>query len=530
MSLILVIVADPHEAAQLATLIQGRLPVDLVQAAEVGEGLLSLEDRIPDLILTSPLMSPFDDGVLDEYLRELGPAGAHVQTLRIPVLSQAPKKAKRLGFSLRRRSKPEPPTIDGCEPKVFVDEIEQYLARAAEEKRHAASSDHAPFVVEREEVAAPAIAEEQWTAAYSEEEPAVRTSWSAPEPEPEPEPEPVAWRADLLDRPLVEETPIYQPGPVAYEEPAVEYVEDRAVAYQEEPTVEYESAIQEEPIAATYEPPPVPVPVEEPAAVEPEMPVAVVEAIAEPTFEDVVEPETSVDAPLTVGPLKPAGAGLDEDKASPSFKAALAAIRAAWGKPARNGGPPVSGPASPAPVPVETQPVTAAAETPESVEVDLTDVVEVLDEDPMDLAPRAAEPTPQSRVAPVAETVEVYELSIEPDLSELDTQLITPVASQREQSVPKTVAAAPVVETPKATESASDVADANGDRRKKSKRAPKSAKAPAPRQGKAAQNEWGVFDPNQCGFAALVDKLDEVADEKTKQPQNGTKARVIALS
>ena len=146
MPLILVIVADPHEAAQLATLIQGRLPVDLVQAAEVGEGLLALEDRIPDLILTSPLMSPFDDGVLDEYLRDLGTAGAHVQTLRIPVLSQAPKKTKRLGFSLRRRAKPEGPTLDGCEPKVFVDEIEQYLARAAEEKRHAASSDQSPVV------------------------------------------------------------------------------------------------------------------------------------------------------------------------------------------------------------------------------------------------------------------------------------------------------------------------------------------------------------------------------------------------
>ena len=141
MPLILVIVADPHEAAQLAALIQGRLSVDLVQAAEVGEGLLALEDRIPDLILTSPLMSPFDGGVLDEYLRDLGPAGAHVQTLSIPVLSQAPKKAKRLGFSLRRRSKPETPTIDGCDPKVFADEIEQYLARAAEERRHAASND-----------------------------------------------------------------------------------------------------------------------------------------------------------------------------------------------------------------------------------------------------------------------------------------------------------------------------------------------------------------------------------------------------
>jgi len=525
MSLILVIVADPHEAAQLATLIQGRLPVDLVQAAEVGEGLLSLEDRIPDLILTSPLMSPFDDGVLDEYLRDLGPAGAHVQTLRIPVLSQAPKKAKRLGFSLRR-SKPEAPTIDGCEPKVFVDEIEQYLARATEEKLRAASSDQAPVIIEQEEVAEP-IAEEQWTAAYSEEEPVVRSSWSEPAREPEPEPEPVAWRADLLDRPPVEETPIYQPSPVAYEEPAIEYAAEPTVQYEVEATVEhdieaaveYASAIEEEAIA-----------VEEPVAVEPEMPVAVVEAIAEPTIEEVVEPETPVDAPVTAEPSKPAGAGLDEDKASPSFKAALAAIRAAWGKPARNGGSPVGAPESPAQVPAKPQPMTAAAETPASVEVDLTDVVEVLDEDPMDLVPRAVE----SRVDPVAETVEVYELSIEPDLNELDTQVITPVASPREPSAPKTVAAAPVVEEPKAAESASGAADGNGDRRKKSKRAPKSAKAqaPAPRQGKApaAQNEWGVFDPNQCGFAALVDKLDEVADEKTKQPQNGTKARVISLS
>ena len=142
MPLILAIVADPQEAAQLAALIQGRLSVDLVQAAEVGEGLLALDDRIPDLILTSPLMSPFDDGVLDEYLRDLGPAGAHVQTLRIPVLSQAPKKKQRLGFSLRRRSKPENlPRSKGCEPKVFADEIEQYLARAAEEKRHASSNE-----------------------------------------------------------------------------------------------------------------------------------------------------------------------------------------------------------------------------------------------------------------------------------------------------------------------------------------------------------------------------------------------------
>ena len=582
MPLILVIVADPHEAAQLATLIQGRLPVDLVQAAEVGEGLLSLEDRIPDLILTSPLMSPFDDGVLDEYLRDLGPAGAHVQTLRIPVLSQAPKKAKRLGFSLRRRSKPEAPTLDGCEPKVFVDEIEQYLARAAEEKRHAASSDQAAGVVEQGEVAEPVIAEEHWTAAYSEDEPVASTSWSTPAPEPElePEPEPAAWRADLLDRPLDEETPLYQPSPAAYEEP----------------TVAYESPIE---VAA---------PVEEPAAVERVMPDTVVEAIAEPAIEDVVEPapietyravpvieevvepgpidETfevaeTIDAapsieaapsidetpvidetpaidetpvieepaieeaqitavaveavPVVVAARRPSATDVDENKATPSFKAALAAIRAAWGKPPRTGDSPAGVPESSAPTRVEQEPVAAAHDVPESFEVDLTDVVEVLDEDPMDVDLGSAATMPQAPVDPVAETVEVYELSVEPDLSEFETQLITPVAPQRERPAPKTVPPAPVVEEHKAVESApASAADANGDRRKKGKRATKGAKTPAPRQGKAqppaAQNEWGIFDPNQCGFAALVDKLDEVADKKAKQQPNGAKARVISLS
>jgi hypothetical protein len=28
--------------------------------------------------------------------------------------------------------------------------------------------------------------------------------------------------------------------------------------------------------------------------------------------------------------------------------------------------------------------------------------------------------------------------------------------------------------------------------------------------GKPAQDEWGFFDPEQCGFAALLAKLDEI--------------------
>jgi hypothetical protein len=141
MQLILAIDSDPRRSEQLASLVRNRLQADLVQATSAGEGLLALQDRIPDLILTAPLLSPFDDGVLDEYLRDLGAAGAHVQTVRIPLLNPEPKKhtfADRL-FVLGRGGRNNKPsasaaTPDGCDPSVFADEISTYLSRAASAK------------------------------------------------------------------------------------------------------------------------------------------------------------------------------------------------------------------------------------------------------------------------------------------------------------------------------------------------------------------------------------------------------------
>jgi hypothetical protein len=542
MPLILVIVADPHEAAQLATLIQSRLSVDLVQAAEVGEGLLALEDRIPDLILTSPLMSPFDDGVLDEYLRDLGPAGAHVQTLRIPVLSQAPKKTKRLGFSLRR-SKPEAPTTTGCDPKVFADEIEQYLARAVEEKRHVESSDQ-PVVIERHTpIAAAEVAEEQWTAGYSENEP-----------------ETVGWRADLLDEPRAdEETPIYQPStagydaiPVAYEEPALAIEEPETthdelhVAYEGlTPEEEQGASSPSEPIVTAYQQDDsaheqvqeIVTAWEEDAASDP-----VVEAIAESTIEpeavlaETDEPEAPslVEEPVAVVTKSPAAPAFDDDKASPTFKAALAAIRAAWGKSPRKTDSPISVPAPP--THASSQPAVAPAETVASIEVDLTSSVEVLDEERLDVEAPAATAT-HAPVDRVDDGTDVYELSVEPGMDDLASTLVAPIAHQQRTPAPAAVVAEPALQEHPTIDSAAPAdGDAHGDNRKKGKRAAKSVKArpsrptPTPAQPAAPQNEWGIFDPNQCGFAALVDKLDEVADKKPDRPQGGAKARVISLS
>ena len=38
------------------------------------------------------------------------------------------------------------------------------------------------------------------------------------------------------------------------------------------------------------------------------------------------------------------------------------------------------------------------------------------------------------------------------------------------------------------------------------------------RRAKPIQDEWGFFDPEQCGFAALLAKLDEIT-EGAEEPE-----------
>ena len=89
----------------------------------------ALQGRVPDLVLTTSLISPRDDSALAAHLRELGSAAAHVQTVTIPLLgSAAPKRAKGGMLAALRREKPQAPMTDGCEPDVFAEQVRQYLA------------------------------------------------------------------------------------------------------------------------------------------------------------------------------------------------------------------------------------------------------------------------------------------------------------------------------------------------------------------------------------------------------------------
>jgi hypothetical protein len=174
----------------------------------------------------------------------------------------------------------------------------------------------------------------------------------------------------------------------------------------------------------------------------------------------------------------------------------------------------VPAPAQEAIAPPQAKPVVAVPDVEGPLEVDLTGEVELLDEPAV--ARHQSAPEVPRPFAPVEspEPADVYELSVEPGMNELESELSAPsLVSSNGTSDP--------------------LPEPAGDRRKKpAKRANKTAKAKGPRQPQpeTAQDEWGMFDPNRCGFAAVVDKLDEASDKKTEQPRTGGKARVISLS
>jgi hypothetical protein len=371
----------------------------------------------------------------------------------------------------------------------------------------------------------------------------------------------------------IDDEPVYadEPSPASaiVTEPVKPETQSAMMASPQEEIVE---TLDEPSVQASSIAPP---PIEEPPMAPPPM-------IEEPIVEEVLQqPATTPEAQLTpaptiaavselpavapspvapikedVAPVYNRAAASDRDdaiKSTPSFKAALAAIRAAWGKPARKSEQVDIAVREEAPAASHriAMPEMALEEIDElpveisaPVEVDLTGAVEMLDEGaPRAHASTAAEETwvpgpPQER-APMqrAEPEEVYELSVEPDLRELESRFFAPLSPARKQESASTSGpSAPSTVEPRPSEEKRR-ADSSGERRTKKKRGSKGAKEKAARQQpqpqaqtQAVQDEWGMFDPNRCGFAALVDKLDKVADEKTEQLQKGNKVRVISYS
>jgi hypothetical protein len=133
MHLILAIEPDRRQAAQIAAIAKTPLHAELVIAETAEQALRALGSRVPDLILTAAFLSPKDETVLAERLRELEAAAAHVQVLTIPVLATSGKSDGGMLTRLRG-SRKNAAAPDGCDPEVFAEQIAEYLKRSTAER------------------------------------------------------------------------------------------------------------------------------------------------------------------------------------------------------------------------------------------------------------------------------------------------------------------------------------------------------------------------------------------------------------
>ena len=132
MPLVLAVEPDPRQSATLRRVVKGQVRADLVVVDSKDAALAAIATRVPDLILVTALLAPRDEDDLTQHLKTLEHA-THLQTLTIPLLASAPVEehlGSRMFGAFRRKRKAAP--IDGCDPRVFGEQIEGYLQRAAE--------------------------------------------------------------------------------------------------------------------------------------------------------------------------------------------------------------------------------------------------------------------------------------------------------------------------------------------------------------------------------------------------------------
>lgn len=503
MPLILAIEPDRRQASQLTAMVRGRLHAELVLGESAERALAALGQRVPDLILTSALLSPKDETALGERLRALDGAAAHVQTLTIPVLaSSSGRGVGRAGgvLSALRRDKTRLAASDGCDPGVFAEQCKEYLERAATERALLAEQA--------------ALAREKTTVVAKPAEPK-----RAEEPLVKPRVEPLAEQApaplDAPGQPQIPGEPVVvakPPAPTEPPAPAALRVPPAPVETLVKPRVEHSGPDREKPAAARgrrlghrWAPDDSEGPsslLAAVAALEAEQEVQVEPLVTETPFD---EQSTSAadetpfranpfhDSPSSANPFDPRPSGgrsfgsepadALETESTEGEEIDLSSLLDDSG--ARTG---------------------RIAETFEDepaaiYEIDNTLLTEPVD-DPLTAAAPAADAT--------AGTLEPDEIRQWTDILEAlrrdAEQVATPVAPAANDSSPGPTLAgvsfddhALAEPTPAADPSRAD--DSTGKKKKKrSKNGP-------------AQDEWGLFDPDQCGFAALIEKLEEITDE-----------------
>ena len=159
MSFVLAIEPDPTQANILRKVLKGRIDAELLVVSTKDAAVEATSGRVPDLVLVSALLPPRDEDALFAHLRTLEHA-SHLQTLTIPQLRRRPKPTAQGAFSVfRKKAAVSNPT--GCDPHLFLQEVESYLARAQDMLLHPPAVSKAGSVIPPpSEAVAPAAVEE----------------------------------------------------------------------------------------------------------------------------------------------------------------------------------------------------------------------------------------------------------------------------------------------------------------------------------------------------------------------------------
>jgi hypothetical protein len=122
---------DPSQAKALQRMLDARIGGRLRVAASIDEAFAALVERIPDLILMSPLLAPNDEEQIVARLGAMGIDASHVRLLSIPRFgdgSAPAEKKRRFGW----QSQKGPSAVGGgCDPVAFADDVAEYLSHAS---------------------------------------------------------------------------------------------------------------------------------------------------------------------------------------------------------------------------------------------------------------------------------------------------------------------------------------------------------------------------------------------------------------
>jgi len=421
MPLILAIEPDRRQANQLNAVVKGRLHADLVLADSAERALAELGDRVPDLVLTSALLSPTDEVVLGDRLRALNGVAAHVQTLTIPVLATPrPHVLKRAGgmlsaLGLGRQQRDDVP--DGCDPTVFAAQCAEYLERGAAER--AANADKASETGRDIQLSTSAV-EDPWDTSVSAE----------------------------TIRDFESSSTVLQPIAAAIESPREPIDTTQAAAVSsllaiDPPREPMTPRVSDAPPAARSTPA-TPLVIDAPAAA-----ATVQHAIAQ--IEAFVARESL--ASETIAKLE-ANENIDE----------------------------------------------TAEDLPEGfIELDLSTLVE---------DPPTESPARRDEDDSTAEESSKFDANADQFVYDIDEFS----DAGDNDPLPVAVAAAPAAKSAKAEKPRSILTEPTTSKRANGRR-------------KAVQDDWGFFDPEQCGFAALIAKLDEIIKTEDRRPDGKSTPR-----